>query len=495
MTGVVSMLAALLALAAVAEAVTRGFPRRPALAHALWLLVLARGLVPSIPLVPGPALGEPLAGVSLLMVPGEPLGAADESGRCGAPLGALLAIWAAGSAWHLVRSLRGYWALRRCLRLGRPAPPALCAEVARQARRLGLRPPRVCSLPSIRSPFLVGLRRPVLCWPEGDGPIPPQARAAVILHELAHLERRDLWTAWIAAAARCLWWWNPLVRYAAAQTRRLRELACDAWVVERLPKDRDAYARALLEAAAAPSAPSPAGPIETLGWIGPGSRFRERLSALYADRRPARTPAATGALAAVLFAASLPGLGAPDATGTRATEPEAIGVPAENEVPAHHDESPAGNDVPAAAPAATPATTGRREPTEAQRAALESFGVSGFEELEQLARAALARDPGDGRALYRLGWALFGQGDLTAAAAAFEEQYARAWTPSYASYNAACCYAQLGDADLAVTWLERSVASGYDDPLQIESDEDLASLRDDPRFQDLIEQLAAQSRP
>jgi tetratricopeptide (TPR) repeat protein len=349
----------------------------------------------------------------------------------------------------------------------------------------------VCSLPSIRSPFLVGLRRPVLCWPEADGPIPPHARAAVILHELAHLKRRDHWTAGIEAAARCLWWWNPLVRYAAAQTRRLRELACDAWVVERHPQDRNAYARALLEAASAPSEPSPAGLGESLGWIGSGSRVRERLRALYVDRRPA-TPAATGALVALLFAASLPGLGVADSTGARATKPEAIGVPAAGEVSARPDESPPRKDV----PATTPTTTDlRREPTEAQRAALESFGAGSFEELEQLAEAALARDPEDGRALYRLGWALFGQGDLTAAVAAFEKQYACAWNPSYASYNAACCYAQLGDADMAITWLERSVASGYDDPLQIETDEDLASLRDDPRFHDLIEQLAAQSRP
>ncbi len=60
-------------------------------------------------------------------------------------------------------------------------------------------------------------------------------------------------------------------------------------------------------------------------------------------------------------------------------------------------------------------------------------------------------------------------------------------------YNLACTHALLGDADLALDWLRRELTENHDTPGAMRrqkqwaaDDPDLASLRDDPRFQRLV---------
>ena len=58
-------------------------------------------------------------------------------------------------------------------------------------------------------------------------------------------------------------------------------------------------------------------------------------------------------------------------------------------------------------------------------------------------------------------------------------------------YNLACARAKLGDPDAAFAALDRTFANGWTDVDHIRTDEDLASLRDDPRLDDLIERIEA----
>lgn len=58
-----------------------------------------------------------------------------------------------------------------------------------------------------------------------------------------------------------------------------------------------------------------------------------------------------------------------------------------------------------------------------------------------------------------------------------------------AHYNLACAYALLGIKEKALEHLEKSVKNGYDDPDHMAGDEDLKSLRDDPRFKRLLDML------
>jgi mannose-6-phosphate isomerase-like protein (cupin superfamily) len=53
-------------------------------------------------------------------------------------------------------------------------------------------------------------------------------------------------------------------------------------------------------------------------------------------------------------------------------------------------------------------------------------------------------------------------------------------------YNLACCEARLGDVELAFEHLDRSLPGRPDLVELARGDDDLAALRDDPRFEDLL---------
>ncbi len=53
-------------------------------------------------------------------------------------------------------------------------------------------------------------------------------------------------------------------------------------------------------------------------------------------------------------------------------------------------------------------------------------------------------------------------------------------------YNLACSYALLGRKEEAFSELRKSVRLGYSDPAHMRADPDLASLRQDPRFEKIL---------
>ena len=164
-------------------------------------------------------------------------------------------VWVAGGCVaglvHTVRIFR----LRRRLRAGSVAPAWLESLTADAARALGVRPPRVVVLPGAASPMVCAIGPPCLLWPMGlEDRLPADGRRAVVLHELAHLRRRDHWVGWLLLAAGCVWWWHPLLAFVRRRISRESELACDAWVVDAAPEAHRAYAEAILEVSQRPSA-------------------------------------------------------------------------------------------------------------------------------------------------------------------------------------------------------------------------------------------------
>jgi hypothetical protein len=159
--------------------------------------------------------------------------------------------------------------LRHAVGLGLPAPEELLGRVRDTAAALGVRPPTVCVLPGLGSPMVWGLGWPVLLWPQGlERRLPEDGLRAVLVHELAHLKRRDHWVGWLLLAGACLWWWLPLFGLVRRRLSLEAELACDAWVAATLPGARRAYAEALLEVCQARSQAAPAAPA----WGAAGGR-------------------------------------------------------------------------------------------------------------------------------------------------------------------------------------------------------------------------------
>ncbi len=310
---------------------------RPAVRHALWLLVLVKLMMPPVVAwqVPLPDWGRYVRAAHWLSAPrstaiptqtpvGSPTGAAailpgslekakappilpappadrpaptastsTEGQRVSGPLDGGTAgglwvlarlgawapyLWLAGAAAAAVVMLLRIHRFGRLLAWGEAAPSGLVRQVQELAARMRLRPPRTLLLPGLATPCLWCWGRPRLLLPAGlMDRFSPDCRRGVLAHELAHLRRRDHWVSWLQTAALCLWWWNPLFWLVRRQVRENAELACDAWVVHTLPDCRRAYAEALLEVCRLSS--RSAAPVAALGMGSRGRRtFARRLT-------------------------------------------------------------------------------------------------------------------------------------------------------------------------------------------------------------------------
>lgn len=146
----------------------------------------------------------------------------------------LVALWIAGAVLalaHLGLGALSAWRLaRRAAPLGQVSPwGALLHQLKAQ---LGVRAP-VRLLLSDRTPLPAtwGLTRPVIILPRDAQTWSDDRRRAVLLHELAHIARNDLFIHLAAQVACSLYWFNPLVWVAARRLRAESERACDDLVL------------------------------------------------------------------------------------------------------------------------------------------------------------------------------------------------------------------------------------------------------------------------
>ena len=119
----------------------------------------------------------------------------------------------------------------------------------RLRERLGI-PGRVSlwESPRVRVPLTLGVLRPEVVLPTEASDWTEGERRAVLLHELAHVKRRD-WLAQIVARIVCsLYWFNPLAWIATGRMLVEAERACDDVVVTG-GEGGSGYARQLLEMA------------------------------------------------------------------------------------------------------------------------------------------------------------------------------------------------------------------------------------------------------
>ena len=185
------------------------------------------------------------------------------------PGAAIRWLWLVGSVAACLLQVVRIARMHRLVRRMRPAPQPLVALIGQLARRLSVRAPVVAVHDQLAAPWVWGLGTPRLLWPaQLAGAAQQPAWQGVAVHELAHLRRRDHWVGWLELIAGCIWWWNPLFWYVRHQVRENAELACDAWVIALLPQQRRGYAEILLTVCQFQSGPHQPAPAVGIGHSG-----------------------------------------------------------------------------------------------------------------------------------------------------------------------------------------------------------------------------------
>jgi len=161
-----------------------------------------------------------------------------------------LMLWLAGVAAVFARLLVGLtrvgWLVRRAKPIVDDSWKTLLQELVDQ---MGLMA-RVKLLRSNQAmmPMTWGLFRPVILLPDHADQWSDERRRVVLIHELAHVKRRDWLVQVLAYAAYGLYWINPMVWVAVRRLRIERERACDDYVLGMGVRPSD-YADHLLQIA------------------------------------------------------------------------------------------------------------------------------------------------------------------------------------------------------------------------------------------------------
>lgn len=280
--------------------VCRLLPRLPgSLRASLWWLACLKlvldlcWLAPvSVPLLPAPTVTQtpvlaPLAAprlvpaaVSMSAVPPEvalPLSAVSQVNIAAPsvwPL-ALMALWGLGMLASLAVLLgQGIRVARQMRGAVSVALPGIDCDAL--ARTLGLRQaPEVRESPAVTAPCVAGWLRPVILLPPGlSSVLSADEMRLMLAHEMAHIKRGDLRWAALPTLARTLFFFHPLVWWAASEWAAAREEACDSLALQVTGASPALYGRFLLRMTGGETA-APA-----LG-LSPGFRtLRRRLTGL-----------------------------------------------------------------------------------------------------------------------------------------------------------------------------------------------------------------------
>lgn len=209
------------------------------LRYGLWCLALLKLFLPPLISLPQtvqqPAL-QTLAAVSASLSPvktaAEPLSLSWQA--------VLMTIWLLSvvclTVLFVSNNIRLYWRLSRAQRVTQTALEAQGVEIFQS--------------PAIRTPVLLGILKPRLYLPEAWTQLTARQLRALIEHEKAHIENRDLLVLLLQYCGVVLFCVNPLVWLMHHRLNTLRELRCDEAAMAQSGTNPLRYSKFLIEIAA-----------------------------------------------------------------------------------------------------------------------------------------------------------------------------------------------------------------------------------------------------
>jgi len=276
--------------------------------YLLWLIVLAKCLVPpfyAVPLaiLPQQGLAESIATAlpayvppqqreatgamiaepgELSSIPFEMLSPAVERGWRSISVHEWLGIgWMVGACafltFNLLRALRAnLWLWRR-----RKALPAeLRSNIENLFSAHGVRSfPDIWLVEGFNQPFVWGLVRGSIYLPVDFLNINrPEHQRSVLGHELSHVLRFDAAVNILQVIAQAIFWFHPLIWWANRKIRAEREKCCDEMAVARLNTSPRDYSTAILETLANKCRQTR--PVPSLAVAGPVKNIEERIKTM-----------------------------------------------------------------------------------------------------------------------------------------------------------------------------------------------------------------------
>jgi len=326
--------------------------------YLLWLIVLAKCLVPPFLIVPLAVLPErpsapSVGGFSLLeeySAPRPPV-AVNEHLKPPDPAPAMpstrefaAVVWMVGVVVFL------FWVGGRVvrytswLRVRRRALPPALTELLRElsdrfkCRRL----PRIWLLEGITQPFVWGVLRGSVYLPadfaSSGG---SDQRRSILAHELSHVARFDAGVNLLQVLAQAVYWFHPLVWWTNRKIRQEREKCCDEMAVAHLNTPPEHYTGAIVDALSTER--RSAHPIPSLAIVGSVRDIEERIRTMLTPGREFHTrPTLVAAIIASLIAlVTIPtalvltaqGQGQPTNQGADKPAQSLSGAGADNETP------------------------------------------------------------------------------------------------------------------------------------------------------------------
>lgn len=143
-------------------------------------------------------------------------------------------IWLAGIVVLSIRIVRGLWICRRMLSRAAPFDWQSHASALEQVRQLlGSRSSlRIVMSSEVAGPVVMGLSQPCIVLPIDSADwLSERQLVQVLLHEGAHIQRRDSLINLLQNTVRIIAWPHPLIHLMNDRLTQAREDVCDNWVL------------------------------------------------------------------------------------------------------------------------------------------------------------------------------------------------------------------------------------------------------------------------
>ena len=158
-------------------------------------------------------------------------------------LTALVVVWFMGSLWRSLMVFGSFLRTRTLIKNCKPVEQQDIRELVAKTKV------EIFTSEQINSPMVVGLASQKIILPENIMQQLSSAQLApIVLHELAHIQRNDIWFSHFQEFIAVLFWWSPVIRLLNNKIHVDRELACDLRAVKQLNNTKQ-YAQSLIDCA------------------------------------------------------------------------------------------------------------------------------------------------------------------------------------------------------------------------------------------------------